>query len=175
MHSIFNTKNIFPGCNASSPVTFSIPTYKAHFKFNKNLHEATLLVYKWNCWQKSKDSWPFSHIRTKETLVCKYNFICPAPPPNFAIFSELQIVGGTVASWSVMSQGLLSTVVVTLNKFRLLSCRGSYWHWLKLFGTCVRYCLLKLYQVLVKCHIVVNNIYSACATCIQEVINTHWV
>jgi len=34
---------------------FSIPTHIAHFTFNKNLCEATLLVYKYNRQQKSQD------------------------------------------------------------------------------------------------------------------------
>ena len=69
--------------------------------------------------------------------------------PFFYLSSNF-VLGGSNAftNFSYKTDNYLSTTVVKLNKFSFLSCRDSYWHWLKLFGTCVRYCSLKLYQVL---------------------------
>jgi len=54
MLHVYSTREIFY-LAASLPVMFSIPTHIAHFTFNKNLCEATLLVYKYNRQQKSQD------------------------------------------------------------------------------------------------------------------------
>lgn len=63
-----------------------------------------MLVYKYVRQQKAQSNlnfWPVCHTHTKETLWCKENFICPAPPPNFTIFPGLQIAGHAVVSWLV--------------------------------------------------------------------------
>ena len=81
---LYSTQKLFY-LAASLPVMFSIPTPIACTNFNKNfhIHVASLSVYKYSGGQKSWDqflSLALFFTCAKETVRCKYNFICSPHP-----------------------------------------------------------------------------------------------